>query len=113
MIGIRGQKEVYRCDESPDGINLKLLSIEPSLTIDKYATIFNWGYSGNAPIQLAIAILLDATEDPVIAKEFYFEFKKDIVSKFGVFWKISKQEVLEWLNKQQSKRALSKTSWRK
>jgi len=40
-----------------------------------------WGYGGSGPAQLALALLLDYTEDEALALDYYQEFKTEVVSQ--------------------------------
>ena len=42
---------------------------------------FGWGYSGSGPAQLALALLLNYTEDEEFALDHYQEFKTEVVSQ--------------------------------
>ena len=42
---------------------------------------FGWGYSGSGPAQLALALLLNYTEDEGFALDHYQEFKTEVVSQ--------------------------------
>lgn len=55
------------------GRSLELASHSPSG--------FEWGYSGSGPAQLALALLLDYTDDEEIALAHYTEFKNEVVSQ--------------------------------
>ncbi|MDG5778573.1 DUF6166 domain-containing protein [Haloarculaceae archaeon H-GB1-1] len=42
---------------------------------------FEWGYGGSGPAQLALALLLDYTENEALALDHYQEFKTEVVSQ--------------------------------
>ncbi|WP_408960765.1 DUF6166 domain-containing protein [Natrinema sp. 74] len=42
---------------------------------------FEWGYGGSGPAQLALALLLDYTDDEEVALAHYTEFKTEVVSQ--------------------------------
>jgi len=42
---------------------------------------FEWGYGGSGPAQLALALLLDCTDDEEFALAHYTEFKNQVVSQ--------------------------------
>ncbi|MDR5657797.1 MULTISPECIES: DUF6166 domain-containing protein [Halobacteriaceae] len=42
---------------------------------------FEWGYGGSGPAQLALALLLDFTDDEAVALAHYTEFKNKVVSQ--------------------------------
>ncbi len=81
----------------PDGEPTEL-SPEPSQKLNDHSLdVFQWGYSGSGPAQLALALLLDATTDPEMALAHYQQFKWDKVATWGDAWRITKSEILLWL----------------
>jgi hypothetical protein len=60
---------------------------------------FEWGYGGSGPAQLALAILLDVTDDVTTAREFYQRYKWAAVSQWGDRWETTAAEVLLWLRR--------------
>ena len=60
-------------------------------------TGFSWGYAGSGPAQLALAILLDYTDDVDKAIMFYQRFKQQVVAGWGDSWSISCVEIDGWL----------------
>ncbi|WP_080508264.1 DUF6166 domain-containing protein [Haloparvum sedimenti] len=42
---------------------------------------FEWGYGGSGPAQLALALLLDYTDDEDVALAEYMAFKNEVVSR--------------------------------
>ena len=42
---------------------------------------FEWGYGGSGPAQLALALLLDYTDDEEFALTHYTQFKNEVVSQ--------------------------------
>ncbi|MCU4744660.1 DUF6166 domain-containing protein [Halobacteria archaeon AArc-m2/3/4] len=58
------------------------LSPDRSLEVRNHSpTGFEWGYNGSGPAQLALAILLDYTDDEGVALEHYMRFKDEVVSR--------------------------------
>jgi len=43
---------------------------------------FEWGYGGSGPAQLALALLLDYTDDEAVALDHYQEFKTEVVTNW-------------------------------
>lgn len=83
----------------PDGEPTKL-PLEPSLKIRDHSVVFEWGYLGSGPAQLALALLLDALSDPETAKKYYYDFKFNVVSRFKKDeWEITGEEIREWLER--------------
>lgn len=60
-------------------------------------TGFEWGYAGSGPAQLALAILLDATDDPALALANYLEFKFQVVARWWHRWSLSTTDIEGWL----------------
>lgn len=60
---------------------------------------FQWGYGGSGPAQLALALLLDAT-DEATARRNYQKFKWDVVAKWGKSWSITTEEIVAWIEKE-------------
>ena len=58
---------------------------------------FDWGYDGGKPAQLALAILLDVTDDAAIALAHYQAFKDAKVKHLSNTWELSSEDVREWL----------------
>ena len=59
---------------------------------------FEWGYNGSGPAQLALAILLDYTDDEDVALEHYMELKDEVVSRLECtdskgYWELSTGEI--------------------
>jgi len=58
------------------------LTPERSLELaDHSPSGFEWGYGGSGPAQLALALLLDYTDDEAFALDHYQEFKTEVVSQ--------------------------------
>lgn len=60
---------------------------------------FEWGYGGSGPAQLALAILLDATDgNSVCALSLYQTYKWRVVSSWPkTGWATTRQQVLRWI----------------
>ena len=80
----------------PDGSPLEL---EPSLEVWRHSPSgFEWGFSGSGPAQLALALLLDHTGDPVMAQAHYQRFKADVVARWrDKEWRLDPNEIDAWL----------------
>ena len=73
---------------------LDLLRIAPSG--------FEWGYGGQGPSQLSLAILADATGDDHFARSRYQAFKRDVVGGLPrEGWEIPVEEVVRWAEQHQ------------
>lgn len=81
--------------------NSKPISPDKSLKIINHSPDgFNWGYGGSGPAQLALAILLELTDDKEFAKKYYQKFKNDIISKLPKKdFKLYVREIVRWANK--------------
>ena len=57
------------------------LTPDRSLDLARHSpTGFEWGFRGSGPAQLALALLLDYTDDKTLALAHYTAFKDDVVS---------------------------------
>lgn len=67
-------------------------------------TGFSWGYAGSGPAQLALALLLDVTNDERLSVRLHQRFKQEVVVRWPMSgeWKITSDEILGWVRKQQS-----------
>jgi len=59
---------------------------------------FEWGYGGSGPAQLALALLLDYTDDEAFALDHYQAFKTEVVSQLdcagsGERWRLTGPEI--------------------
>ncbi|ELZ40798.1 hypothetical protein C463_14440 [Halorubrum californiense DSM 19288] len=59
---------------------------------------FEWGYGGSGPAQLALALLLDYTDDEEVALAEYKAFKTEVVSQLECtgpdgFWRLTGREI--------------------
>ena len=75
------------------------LDSNPSLELMNHSPEFNWGYVGSGPAQLALALLLDATEDPATALRSYQDFKWQVIAGFPIdkTWNLTDHEIHAWL----------------
>jgi len=78
-------------------INGKLLSPERSQKVWNHSPDnFNWGYSGSGPAQLALAILLEFT-DQVTVIRLYQEFKSDVIAGLKGNFELPTEVVERWI----------------
>ena len=63
---------------------------------------FNWGYGGSGPAQLALALLLEET-DEATALTLYQKFKWDLIAHFPSdhFWVLKSEAIQHWIQKQE------------
>ena len=74
------------------------LSLKPSQRLVNHSPDgFNWGYGGDGPKQLALALLLDVTGDPKTALRRYQAFKQHFVAMWREAWFITDNEISDWL----------------
>ena len=99
-VGHREQindRRLSRCQAwRPDG---EPPPLEPSLLVVSHSpTGFEWGYLGSGPAQLALALLLDHTDDAAMAARWHQQFKAAVVSRWrGDTWEIAPAEIAVWL----------------
>ena len=61
---------------------------------------FNWGYAGSGPAQLALALLLEVTDDVQIARAHYNDFTYEVIGRVTsqeTDWELKEQKIVEWL----------------
>lgn len=83
-------------------VNGKVSTLSPlasQAVINHSPNGFNWGYGGSGPAQLALALLLKTTGNKNLALRHYQDFKWEIVAKFGNEWKLSADEISDWIEK--------------
>ena len=68
-----------------------------------HAAGFEWGYSGAGPHQLALAVLLDALDDPRLARKWSAEFMWHFANETGDTWSVSAGFVRRWVEAQEAK----------
>lgn len=81
----------------PDG---EVLPLGPALKIRSLSPFFDWGYDGDSPSQLALAILYDHTGDERRSLEHYQDFKdyREGPARWNnTGWGITPAELESWL----------------
>lgn len=58
---------------------------------------FQWGYGGSGPAQLALALLLDVTNDPDLSVRLHQDFKWDKIAPLGNSFVLTENEIRAWL----------------
>ena len=60
---------------------------------------FNWGYNGSGPAQLALAILLDYTDNKDFAIRHHQQFKADIIAHLNPYegWALTDGQIDQWI----------------
>lgn len=61
-----------------------------------------WGYVGDAPKQLALAILCDHLDDNLLAIEKSDEFMRDVVAVLDNDWTLSSENIQAAINQEQT-----------
>jgi hypothetical protein len=87
----KGQVAVVTCDGQPfdHGPSCKVANHSP--------TGFEWGYGGSGPAQLALALLLEVTDEET-AMELHHEFKWTVVAAFAkAGFRIGTGQIREWV----------------
>lgn len=59
---------------------------------------FQWGYAGSGPAQLALALLLDVTNNDELSTKLHQKFKFQFVTKFGDVWSMTSEEINNWVS---------------
>lgn len=58
---------------------------------------FEWGYSGSGPAQLALALLIDACQNLVVAVDLHQRFKWEVVARMPEdAWALNSEDILVW-----------------
>jgi len=105
---MRPPETIYRGERLTDGagrilgvrvtVNGREFSPDRSRRVwDHSPTGFEWGYGGSGPSQLALALVLDATGEPELARRTYQWFKWATVACWGQSWQITAGEIHQWL----------------
>jgi len=91
--------ELTRQQGADEGTTKKYeLPLDPSYKLHPHSPDgFQWGYQGSGPAQLALAILLDLTEDPELSERLHQEFKQDLVATAGNNLVLIEPEIEKWL----------------
>lgn len=75
------------------------LGLRASLRVRRLSPCgFEWGYSGAGAAQLALALLLDVTGDPLAAVRAMHWFKWAVCHSWGRRWTITAGEIRRWLD---------------
>src|SRR5271165_374352 len=88
--------KTYKGDRTIDGIAVTVNGAAlPERTDIKAISDsgFEWSYEGDAPAQLALAIVADYTGDAQAALRFYEPFMKNIVANFDNEWEMTGEDV--------------------
>ena len=98
MITYQGKRRYRGTGPQPVLRGNDPLPLDPSLDLVKHSPYgFNWGYGGDGPKQLALALLLDVTKNPKVALQFYHSFTSEFVSLWPETWSITDDQIRNWL----------------
>ena len=68
---------------------------------------YEWGYGGSGPSQLALAIMLEVTNDDRKALSLYYDFKYDVIAGLAdEEWILPLKQIERWIAAQQEEDAL-------
>ena len=91
--------KVYRIYE-----NMDIQEINPTrsrMVYDHSPTGFEWGYGGSGPAQLALALLLETTDDEKLSSLLYQAFKNDMITRMHhTCWAIDTELIQKWIKQQ-------------
>jgi uncharacterized protein DUF6166 len=75
------------------------LSLEPSKILHPSDATPEFGYFGDGPSQLSLAILFDATQDKENSLKYYHHFKYEFIAPapYETGFTILQSQVIEWL----------------
>ena len=99
--GAGEELEVIGVDVHIERPDKKILLPEPSLRLAHHSVNFDWGYSGEGPAQLALALLFHHTGQATTALSCYRKFMWDVVvcwPKRGT-WVFRSEEMDLWLER--------------
>ncbi len=77
--GASGPGKVYIINEA--NISIRPLSHETSVQVSRFGDGFAWGYHGAGPSQLALALLLETTNDEELSCSLCSSFKVDFIAE--------------------------------
>lgn len=90
--------KVYKGDRTMDGILVTVNGEPLPERVDVKALSddgFEWSFEGEAPAQLALAILVDHFQDEREALRLYEPFMKEIVANFSNEWTLTSADIDE------------------
>lgn len=97
--GPSGPGTVYVIDE--ENISVHLLSPRRSVRGQRFADGFSWGYPGEGPLQLSLALLLELTNDEELSLELCLSLREDLIEDLQAnCWAIDADEFQKWITDQ-------------
>jgi hypothetical protein len=88
--------KTYFGDRTIDGVAVTVdgAPLAPSNELKSYAGAdFEWSYEGDAPKQLAFAMLVDHLGDPGRAEALADRFMRDVVANFQNEWEMTSADI--------------------
>ena len=88
--------KTYTGDRTIDGISVLVDGerLDPRFDLRRFSdTGFEWTYEGDAPAQLALALLADHFQDDDKALAWHEPFMREIVANFDNEWVMSSEDV--------------------
>ena len=89
-----------------ENLTAKILRPERSQAVKNHSPDgFNWGYAGSGPAQLALAILLEVTNDETQALTHYHDYERQVIASITsqtTNWEIEEQKIIAWLEAQET-----------
>ena len=88
--------KTYTGDRTIDGISVLVdgEQLDPRFDLRRFSdTGFEWTYEGDAPAQLALALLADHFQDDDKALAWHEPFMREIVANFDNEWVMSSEDV--------------------
>ena len=83
-----------------DGSTTQLKPERSQAVINHSPDGFNWGYGGSGAGQLALAILLEITNNEAVTLAYYQDFKGQFIATINsqhTDWEIHEEEIIAWL----------------
>lgn len=89
---------VFKDDQSFDDLHLHMRNHSP--------TGFAWGYGGSGPAQLALALVMDACQDPYVSQNVYMDFKWEVISRLdkNKGWKMTSEDILKYIEEHKTRK---------
>ena len=100
--GTPGEGKVYVIDQG--NLHIRPLSPTRSLEVRRFTNGFSWGYGGEGPSQLALALLLEISDNESLCEELCLQFMLEVIANIrDTCWAIHADSIREWLLSQPSK----------
>ena len=94
-----GESKVYLIDE--ENIDIRRISPLRSQNVERLSNDFAWGYSGDSPLQLALALLLEVTNDEKLSAALCLSFQEYFIEGIAEnCWAISAAYIQGWIDLQ-------------